>query len=221
VRLADRGWGNPDHRCRGGTAGQGSCLDRLRPHGSRLVGLRTGLFGTWVSCRTSHVICCWDDRLDPGDAVLEAGVGSGVLLEQGRRPDIVAGHGAGAPASLPHDRPLRSVAGGRSWNGAKPVRRQDRVGTLHLRFRFVPAQLRVRSPVPGRYRRGASGRGWSLRLLAFGALAVAIVLFVSGVIRAASPGSGLSQIGFLLFLLWTLIAGVYLVIRPTPSSRRA
>jgi hypothetical protein len=60
-----------------------------------------------------------------------------------------------------------------------------------------------------------------LRLLAFGALAVAIILFVSGLIGAASPGSGLSQIGFLLFLLWTLIAGVYLVIRPTPSSRRA
>jgi hypothetical protein len=41
-----------------------------------------------------------------------------------------------------------------------------------------------------------------LRLLAFGALAVAIILFLSGLIGAASPGSGLSQIGFLLFLLW-------------------
>jgi hypothetical protein len=60
-----------------------------------------------------------------------------------------------------------------------------------------------------------------LRLLAFDALAVAIVLFLSGLIGAASPGSGLSQIGFLLFLLWTLIAGVYLVIRPSPSSPRA
>lgn len=66
------------------------------------------------------------------------------------------------------------------------------------------------------------GRG-PLRLLALSALAVAIVLFASGLIGAASAGhSFLSQIvGTLLFHLWTLVAGVYLVIRPSPSIPRA
>jgi hypothetical protein len=60
-----------------------------------------------------------------------------------------------------------------------------------------------------------------LRLLAFSALAVAIVLFAAGLNGAASPGNGLTIIGFLLFALWTLVAAVYLVIRPIPSSSRA
>lgn len=64
------------------------------------------------------------------------------------------------------------------------------------------------------------GRG-PLRLLAITALAVAIVLFVGGLVSAASPGNPLAIIGFLLFLLWTLVAGVYLIIRPSPSSQRA
>lgn len=60
-----------------------------------------------------------------------------------------------------------------------------------------------------------------LRLLALSALAVAIVVFASGLIGAAVPGHGLAAIGFLLFLLWTLVWGVYLVIRPIPSSLQA
>jgi hypothetical protein len=65
------------------------------------------------------------------------------------------------------------------------------------------------------------GRG-PMRLLAISALAVAIAFFASGLSGAASPGGSVVNIvGYLLFQLWILVAGVYFVIRPSPSSPRA
>jgi hypothetical protein len=62
-----------------------------------------------------------------------------------------------------------------------------------------------------------------LRLLGLAALVVAAIVFLSGLIGAASISSGINQLGFLLFILWTLIAGIYLLIRPprlaTAASR--
>jgi hypothetical protein len=53
-----------------------------------------------------------------------------------------------------------------------------------------------------------------LRFFGLAALVVAAIVFFSGLIGAASISSGINQLGFLLFMLWTLIAGVYLLIRP-------
>jgi hypothetical protein len=58
-----------------------------------------------------------------------------------------------------------------------------------------------------------------LRLLAISALVVAVIFFVTGFIGAASSGQSLANIlGYLLFMLWTLVAGIYFVIRPMPIS---
>jgi hypothetical protein len=66
------------------------------------------------------------------------------------------------------------------------------------------------------------GRRGPLRLLAISALVVAAIFFASGLIGAASPGgSVINIVGYLLFQLWVLLAAVYLVIRPIPSSPRA
>jgi hypothetical protein len=57
-----------------------------------------------------------------------------------------------------------------------------------------------------------------LRLIGVAAIVVAAALFASGLIGTASIESGITQIGFLLFVLWTLVAGAYLLIRPPVSS---
>ena len=57
-----------------------------------------------------------------------------------------------------------------------------------------------------------------LRLIGVAAIVVAAALFASGMIGTASIESGITQIGFLLFVLWTLVAGVYLLFRPPVSS---
>jgi hypothetical protein len=58
------------------------------------------------------------------------------------------------------------------------------------------------------------------RLMGIAAIVIAVIVFVSGLIGTASIESGISQIGFLLFALWTLVVGIYLLIRP-PSTGRA
>jgi hypothetical protein len=66
------------------------------------------------------------------------------------------------------------------------------------------------------------GRRDPMRLLAISAVVVAIVFLVTGFIGSASPGGSVSNIiGYLLFQLWVLVAAVYLVIRPIPSSPQA
>ena len=52
------------------------------------------------------------------------------------------------------------------------------------------------------------------RVLATLKVAFAVIVFISGLIATASIESGISQIGFRLFILGILIAGVYLLIRP-------
>jgi hypothetical protein len=64
------------------------------------------------------------------------------------------------------------------------------------------------------------GAGGRLRLVAFSALAVAIVLFAGGLIGTAFRGNPWGIIAFVIFLLWTLIVGVYLAIRPGLASPR-
>jgi hypothetical protein len=65
------------------------------------------------------------------------------------------------------------------------------------------------------------GRRGPLRVLAISALVVGVIFFTSGLIGAASPGGSVANIvGYLLFMLWTFVAAVYLVIRPglSPTS---
>jgi hypothetical protein len=58
-----------------------------------------------------------------------------------------------------------------------------------------------------------------VRLLAISALVVAVIFFASGLIGAASPGeSVINIVGYLLFMLWTLGAGIYFLIRPVPRN---
>lgn len=59
-----------------------------------------------------------------------------------------------------------------------------------------------------------------VRVLALAALALALVMLVCGFAGAASPGNGLLAFGFLLFLLWTLVAGVYFTVRPISAHPR-
>ena len=61
--------------------------------------------------------------------------------------------------------------------------------------------------------------GSVLRLVGIGAIVIAVVVFVTGMIGTASIESGIPQAGFLLFTLWTLIAGVVLVIQPPMPGR--
>jgi hypothetical protein len=57
-----------------------------------------------------------------------------------------------------------------------------------------------------------------LRLIGVAAIVIAAALFAAGLIGTATIESGITQIGFLLFVLWTLVAGLYLLIRPPVSS---
>ena len=56
--------------------------------------------------------------------------------------------------------------------------------------------------------------GRQLRLIGIAAMVLAVIVFVSGLIGTMSIENGISQVGFLLFILWTLAAGMYLLIRP-------
>jgi len=64
-------------------------------------------------------------------------------------------------------------------------------------------------------------RGVALRLIGASGVLVGLVLFVAGLISTASIQSSSSQIGYTVFSLWTVIAGIYLVIRPAPIARAA
>jgi hypothetical protein len=61
--------------------------------------------------------------------------------------------------------------------------------------------------------------GRQLRLMGIAAIVIAVIVFVSGLIGTASIESGISQIGFLLFILWTLVVGIYLLMRPPGNGR--
>jgi len=50
---------------------------------------------------------------------------------------------------------------------------------------------------------------------------VGLLLFVTGLIGTASIQSSVSQIGYMVFSLWTLIAAISLLIRPAPIARTA
>lgn len=56
--------------------------------------------------------------------------------------------------------------------------------------------------------------GRPLRVVGLTAIVVAAIVFVSGLIGSASIESDSTQIGFMLFILWTLVAAIYLLIRP-------
>jgi len=59
----------------------------------------------------------------------------------------------------------------------------------------------------------------ALRLIGASAMLVGLVLFVTGLISTASIQSSSSQIGYMVFSLWTLVVGIYLLIRPAPTTR--
>src|SRR5439155_17559125 len=61
----------------------------------------------------------------------------------------------------------------------------------------------------------------ALRLIGASGMLVGLVLFVTGLISTASIQSSSSQIGYMVFSLWSLIAGIYLLIRPAPITRAA
>jgi len=56
--------------------------------------------------------------------------------------------------------------------------------------------------------------GRQLRLIGLTAIVIAAIVFASGLIGTASIENGITQVGFMLFVLWTLLAGIYLLIRP-------
>src|SRR5438105_1719046 len=62
-------------------------------------------------------------------------------------------------------------------------------------------------------------RGGALRVIGGSGILVGVVLFVTGFVGTASIQSPSSQIGFMAFSLWTLIAGIYLMIRPARIAR--
>ena len=61
--------------------------------------------------------------------------------------------------------------------------------------------------------------GRALSLMGVAAIVIAVIVFVSGLIGTASIENGISQVGFILFILWTLAASIYLLIRPPLSVR--
>src|SRR5437870_1793055 len=61
----------------------------------------------------------------------------------------------------------------------------------------------------------------ALRLIGASGVFVGLVLFVTGLLSTASIQSSSSQIGYMVFSLWTVIAGIYLLIRPAPITRAA
>ena len=60
-----------------------------------------------------------------------------------------------------------------------------------------------------------------LRLIGASGMLVGLVLFVTGLISTASIQSSISQIGYMVFSLWTVVAGIYLLIRPASITRAA
>jgi Na+/phosphate symporter len=64
-------------------------------------------------------------------------------------------------------------------------------------------------------------RRTALRLIGASGMLVGLVLFATGLISTASIQSSSSQIGFMVFSLWTLVVGIYFLIRPAPTTRDA
>jgi hypothetical protein len=64
-------------------------------------------------------------------------------------------------------------------------------------------------------------RPTALRLIGGSGILVGLVLFVTGLISTASIQNSTSQVGYMVFSLWTLAAGIYLLIRPAPTARTA
>lgn len=64
-------------------------------------------------------------------------------------------------------------------------------------------------------------RPMALRLVGASGMLVGLVLFVTGLISTASIQSSSSQVGYVLFSLWTVVAGIYLLIRPAAIARAA
>lgn len=60
-----------------------------------------------------------------------------------------------------------------------------------------------------------------LRLIGISGMLVGLVLFVTGLLSTASIQNSSSQIGYIVFSLWTVLAGIYLLIRPAPITRTA
>ena len=61
--------------------------------------------------------------------------------------------------------------------------------------------------------------GRALSLMGVAAIVIAVIVFVSGLIGTASIENGVSQVGFIVFILWTFTASIYLLIRPPLSVR--
>jgi len=61
--------------------------------------------------------------------------------------------------------------------------------------------------------------GRALSLIGVAAIVIAVIVFVSGLIGTASIENGVSQVGFIVFILWTFTASIYLLIRPPLSVR--
>ncbi len=58
-----------------------------------------------------------------------------------------------------------------------------------------------------------------LRIIGVGAIVIAAIVFATGLIGTVSIESGIPQMGFLLFDFWTVVAAVYLLIRPPLTPR--
>lgn len=50
-------------------------------------------------------------------------------------------------------------------------------------------------------------------------IVIGVILFIAGLIGTMSIENGISQMGFLLFILWTLVAGIYWLVRPPLPGR--
>jgi hypothetical protein len=61
--------------------------------------------------------------------------------------------------------------------------------------------------------------GRALSLMGVAAIVIAVIVFVSGLIGTASIENGVSQVGFIVFILWTFTASIYLLIRPPLPCR--
>jgi len=61
--------------------------------------------------------------------------------------------------------------------------------------------------------------GQATRLIGGSGILVGVILFVTGLISTASIQNSSSQIGYMVFSAWTLIVGVYLLVRPPAIAR--
>jgi len=61
--------------------------------------------------------------------------------------------------------------------------------------------------------------GQAMRLIGGSGILVGVILFVTGLISTASIQNSSSQIGYMVFSAWTLIVGIYLLVRPPAIAR--